>query len=91
MAKVYYEVGLLADESAFKLVKKEGKKGDKIPKHNHPDENILFTVVKGLVEVFIEEERFELSPGKVLSFDGNNYIHANFIEDGAFFVTLIKK
>lgn len=91
MAKVLENKGLVLEEKNFKVIKKVGQAGDQIPKHNHPEENILFTVVKGEVEVFIDEERFEMSPGKVLSFDGNSYIRANIVRDAEVFVTLIRK
>lgn len=91
MAKILENEGLLVNENGFKLVKKVAKSGESIPKHNHPEANILFTVVKGEVEAFIDEERFLLTPGKNLSFDGNGYIRANIVQDSEIFITLIDK
>lgn len=90
--EVKKELGHILNKDRFQLVKKAGIKGDKIPKHNHPKEDILFTVVKGCVRVFLNDtEVYELKPGEVLYFDGIHYIHAEFIEDGEVFVTLIQK
>ena len=84
--------GIVKKHERFMVVKKEGKKGDLIPKHNHPAELILFTVVKGRVKVWLDEtEVYIVEPGKVLHFDGNHYISAEFLEKGEVFVTLIVK
>ncbi|ERK59994.1 hypothetical protein HMPREF1983_00348 [Gemella bergeri ATCC 700627] len=89
---VFNEAGLLKTHDRFKLVKKVGNKGDKIPKHNHPEALVIFTVVKGKVEVHLNETEIHIvEPGKVLHFDGDNYINAEFLEAGEVFVTLIHK
>lgn len=89
---VFSELGLLKDHDRFKFVKKAGIKGDKIAKHNHPEALILFIVVKGEVKVYLnDEETHILEPGKVLHFDGDNYISADFLADSEVFVTLIHK
>lgn len=92
MAVVKSEIGVVLKEKNFTVVKKEGKAGDKIKKHNHPEANVTFTVVKGAVKVFINEtEEYELTPGQILHFDGDNYINAEFLKDSQAFVTLILK
>lgn len=89
---VKQELGLLFQGDKFAVVKKGGRAGEAVEKHNHPDQNIVFTVVKGKVRVLLNEtEEHILTPGNVLNFDGSNYIQANFIEDGEFVVTLINK
>lgn len=93
--KIYEDLGFLIQNEKYQLVKKTGVAGDIIGKHNHPSANVLFTVVKGKVEANIDDqekvETFILQPGKVLSFDGNNYIDAKFLEDSEVFITLIEK
>lgn len=89
---VFEENGLQKKHDRFKLVKKIGKKGDLITKHNHPEALVLFTVVNGEVKVFLNDiEEYIVSPGKVLHFDGNNYINAEFLTEGEVFVTLVNK
>ncbi len=84
--------GLNYKNSNFKLVKKILKKGDKIKKHNHEGCDILFTVVKGEVELLYNEEtKYQLVPGDVFYFEGSNYIEADIIKDAEMFVTLINK
>lgn len=38
-----------------------------------------------------DDEVHIVKPGKVLHFDGDNYINAEFLQDGEVFVTLIHK
>ncbi len=92
MAELKKDLGLLLNEAQFRLIKKAGRAGDKIEKHNHPEAKVLFTVVKGKIKVFINEsETFEVVPGASLFFDGDNYINAELIEDSEVFITLINK
>lgn len=91
-AKELNGLGIILDEKNFKLVKKVLKKDEEILKHNHPQSNILFTVVKGEILVTINEtENHLLRPGIVLNFDGDNFISAKANEDSEAFVTLINK
>ncbi len=84
--------GLQKKDDRYKLVKKVGVVGDTISKHNHPEAYVLFTVVKGKVKVFLNDiEEHIVEPGKLLNFDGNNYINAEFLENSEVFVTLITK
>lgn len=84
--------GLALKGDNFVVVKKEGKKGDLIPRHNHPEANVLFTVVKGNILVTLnDEEKINLIPGQILNFDGNNHISAELLDDSEAYVTLITK
>ncbi len=92
MAELKKDLGMVLAEAQFRLVKKAGKAGDKIDKHNHPEAQVLFTVVKGKIKVFINEsEAFIVEPGATLFFDGDNYINAVLVEDSEVFITLINK
>ena len=86
------EAGLLFNKGNFKLVKKILKKDEKIAKHNHEDEEIVFTVLKGKMEMYLNEtEKHVLVPGDILHFDGVNFINGGALEDSEVSVTLIKK
>ena len=50
----------------------------KVENHNHPEANVVFTVVKGKVAVQLnQEEEHVLTPGTVLQFNGDNFISSN--------------
>ena len=86
------EAGLLFTGENFKLVKKILKKDEKIAKHNHENEEIIFIVLKGKMEMFLNEtERHVLVPGDILHFDGRNFINGSALEDSEVSVTLVKK
>lgn len=93
LGKVYGKSqGLQVKEDAFVLVKKVGKKGEKIPKHNHEEALVLFTLLQGKVKVLLDEkEEHLLEAGQLLQFDGLHFIQAEFLEDGEVFVTLVHK
>ena len=72
---VNQELGLLFQGPNYVIVKKGGKAGEKVEKHNHPEANIIFTVVKGKVQVFLNEtEEHVLVPGQVLEFNGDKQL-----------------
>jgi len=48
------DLGLLFQGPNYVIVKKGGKAGEKVEKHNHPEANVIFTVVKGTVQVFLK-------------------------------------
>ena len=86
------EAGLLFNKENFKLIKKFKKKMKKIAKHNHENEEIIFTVLKGKMEIFLNEtEKHILVPGDILYFDGVNFINGFALEDSEVSVILIKK
>ena len=43
---VNQELGLLFQGPNYVIVKKGGKAGEKVEKHNHPEANVIFTVMK---------------------------------------------
>ena len=86
------EGGMLFSGNNFKVVKKVLKSGEAIPSHNHENEEIIFSVLKGKMEMFLNgEEKHILVPGDILHFDGKNFISGNALEDSEINITLILK
>lgn len=86
------ELGVIFQNNNYKVVKKAAEKGWKIERHNHPDEEIVFTLIKGEVVVHLnEEEDYNLKAGDVLNFNGENSISVDFLESSEVVITLIKK
>lgn len=83
--------GVQFKEGNLTLVKKSGQAGEEIKRHNHPGHAILFQVVTGQMQVFIDDVEHVLTAGQVLPFDGQHYIHANYLEDSVVYVTLVKQ
>ncbi|RRD39783.1 cupin domain-containing protein [Leptotrichia sp. OH3620_COT-345] len=86
------EQGLIFSGNNFKVVKKILKKEEIIPSHNHEEEEIVFSVLKGKMEMFLNDtEKHILVPGDILRFDGVNFIKGSALENSEINVTLIKK
>lgn len=86
------KAGLLFKGNNFKVVKKVINLGEKIPSHNHENEEIIFSVLKGKMKMFLNgEEKHILVPGDILHFDGKNFISGNALEDSEINITLILK
>ena len=86
------EGGMLFSGNNFKVVKKVLKSGEAIPSHNHENEEIIFSVLKGKMEMYLNDtEKHVLVPGDVLNFDGVNFIKGTALEDSEVNVTLVKK
>ncbi|MBB1535709.1 cupin domain-containing protein [Leptotrichia sp.] len=92
LGTVENKAGLLFKGNNFKVVKKVINLGEKIPSHNHENEEIIFSVLKGKMEMFLNgEEKHILVPGDVLHFDGKNFISGNALEYSEINITLILK
>lgn len=89
--KLISDLGLAVDETEYKVVKKAVAKGGTIEKHNHPEAKVIFTVVKGAIDVCINDEHFNAVPGTIINFDGDNYLSADILEDAEIFITLVNK
>lgn len=86
------EAGMVFSGNNFKVVKKILKAGELIPSHNHEEEEIVFSVLKGKMEMFLNDtEKHVLVPGDILNFDGVNFIKGTALEDSEINVTLVKK
>lgn len=92
LGEVKNEIGIIFKKENYKVVRKSGVAGDIIPTHNHIEEEIVFSVLSGEVEVTLNgEEKYELKILDVLNFDGINNMEVRFVEDSEILITLIKK
>ena len=92
LGTVENKAGLLFKGNNFKVVKKVINLGEQIPSHNHENEEIIFSVLKGKMEMFLNgEEKHILVPGDILHFDGKKFISGNALEDSEINITLILK
>lgn len=72
--------------------RRELKKGDLIPLHNHAGHEIFFSVLQGEVSIKLDErETHDLQAGQVLRFNGDFTISGVAQSDAIIFVSLIKR
>lgn len=86
------EYGKIFEDENLMLVHMKLEEGQTIAPHDHPKQDIFFTVVSGKLEVYLDEEETHImEPKKVLNFKGERRISAKAIEDSDIFVYLINR
>ena len=90
--KVLSEEGKVFHNTNGTVVRKALKSGEKIDRHNHEGEDIIFNVMSGKITVTLNDgEVHELNAGDTLVFNGKNYISAVASADTVVVITLVKE
>ena len=85
-------LGKVIDNKELMLVHLQLKSGEQVPSHDHKGQEVYFTIVKGTVEVTLDDtEVHRISTGTVLHFPGEAHVAVNAIEGSDFFVYLINR
>lgn len=85
-------LGKVIDNKELMLVHLQLKSGEQVPSHDHKGQEVYFTIVKGTVEVTLDDtEVHRISTGTVLHFPGEAHVSVNAIEESVFFVYLINR
>ena len=86
------DLGRVVYNKELMLVHLQLKSGEQIPSHDHKGREVYFTMVKGTVEVTLDDtEVHRISAGTVLHFPGEAHVGVNAIEESDFFVYLINR
>ena len=92
VGKVLSEEGKVFHNTNGTVVRKALKSGEKIDRHNHEGEDIIFNVMSGKITVTLNDgEVHELNAGDTLAFNGKNYISAVAGADTVVVITLVKE
>ena len=92
VGKVLADEGKVFENGHGKVVRKALKKGEKIDKHNHEGEDIIFNVMQGAIKVTLNDsEVYELKAGDTLVFNGKNFIAGEATDDALVVITLVKE
>jgi len=92
VGKVLSEEGKVFHNTNGTVVRKALKSGEKIDRHNHEGEDIIFNVMSGKITVTLNDgEVHELNAGDTLVFNGKNFIAGEAIDDTLVVITLIKE
>lgn len=85
-------LGKVIDNKELMLVHLQLKGGEQVPSHDHKGQVVYFTIVKGTVEVTLDDtEVHRISTGTILHFPGEAHVSVNAIEESDFFVYLINR
>lgn len=89
---IYQETGMVINNETLQLVHLRLGAGEAVAPHDHKGQEVFFTVVRGEVEVSLEEqETHHLCPGKVLHFAGEARVGVRALSDCEFFVYLVNR
>ena len=92
VGKVLSEEGKVFYNTNGTVVRKALKSEEKIDRHNHEGEDIIFNVMSGKITVTLNDgEVHELNAGDTLAFNGKNYISAVAGADTVVVITLVKE
>jgi cupin domain protein len=92
IGKKISDLGRVVDNKELMLVHLQLKSGEQIPSHDYKGREVYFTMVKGTVEVTLDDtEVHRISAGTVLHFPGEAHVGVNAIEESDFFVYLINR
>ena len=92
VGKVLSEEGKVFHNTNGTVVRKALKSGEKIDRHNHEGEDIIFNVMQGAIKVTLNDsEVHELKAGDTLVFNGKNFIAGEATDDALVVITLIKE
>ncbi|MBP1986654.1 cupin domain-containing protein [Halolamina salifodinae] len=63
-----------------RTVRLELDAGDGVPAHTHPGTNIVLHLLSGHLELALDDEAYELTPGEVARFSGEREISPQAVE-----------
>ncbi|WP_254768662.1 cupin domain-containing protein [Salinilacihabitans rarus] len=55
--------------------------GDRVPPHTHPGTNVVLHLLSGRLELTLDDETYDLTPGEVARFSGEREISPHAVED----------
>ncbi|WP_135822798.1 cupin domain-containing protein [Halostella litorea] len=55
--------------------------GDEVPGHHHPDHDIVLYGMEGTIELRLDDETYEVTPGDAVQFSGEREISPRAVED----------
>ncbi|MBZ6495900.1 cupin domain-containing protein [Natrinema longum] len=64
---------------------------ERVPKHRHPESNVVLHVLSGAVEVTLGDDVYDLEPGDVVRFDGDQDVSPYAVEDSTALVVFAPK
>jgi quercetin dioxygenase-like cupin family protein len=74
-----------------KTVRLSLEAGDRVPRHSHPDREIVCYVLEGTVEMTLGESTHALDSGDVVRFDGDQDISPRAVTDARALLVLAQR
>lgn len=68
------------EERRPRTVRLELGAGDGVPAHTHPGQTIVLHLLSGRLELSLDDEQYELTPGEIARFSGEREISPQAVE-----------
>jgi quercetin dioxygenase-like cupin family protein len=75
-------------ESEPKTIRLTLGEGDRVDPHQHPGRDIVLHLLKGAIELDLDEETHELTGGDVVQFEGEQEVSPYAVEDSVALIVL---
>lgn len=62
-----------------------------VPKHRHPESNVVLSVRSGAIELTLGDEVYDLESGDVVQFDGDQDVSPDAVDDSTALVVFAPK
>lgn len=79
------------DRREPRTVRLELAAGETVPEHRHPGSNVVLHLLEGSIELALGDERFDLAPGELVRFDGDQPVSPTAAEDSTAVVVFAPK
>ncbi|SEP98015.1 cupin domain-containing protein [Natrinema salaciae] len=79
------------DDPTPRTVRLRLEADERVPKHRHPESNVVLHVLSGAVELTLGDDTYDLEPGDVVRFDGDRDVSPYAVEDSTALVVFAPK
>ncbi|MDF9747041.1 cupin domain-containing protein [Natrinema salsiterrestre] len=79
------------DEHAPRTVRLQLAADERVPKHRHPESNVVLHVLSGAVELTLGDDVYDLEPGDLVQFDGDQDVSPYAVDDSTALVVFAPK
>jgi quercetin dioxygenase-like cupin family protein len=79
------------DRREPRTVRLELAAGESVPEHRHPDSNVVLHLLEGRLELTLGDDRFDLQPGELVRFDGDQPVSPSAMNDSTAVVVFAPK
>lgn len=79
------------DDPAPRTVRLRLAADERVPRHRHPDANVVLYLVSGRLELALGDDAYDLEPGDVVRFDGDREVSPHAVEASTALVVFAPK
>ncbi|GGJ35495.1 cupin domain-containing protein [Deinococcus roseus] len=85
------KTGVIAQNAGCKIVRKVLRKGQEMPRHDHPGEQVLISMTSGTLLCNFDDGVALLAEGDVVQFEGERFVTLQAQEENTTFLVMLLK